>query len=90
VRVDAADGEVFKIAVEGHNLVFGSQKYALVATGCFGNPASSLDFSKSAFEDSGGLSTTWKIVIGVVCGVAGLGLIGVAIAWARRRQGTKQ
>lgn len=79
------DGDVFTIHVEAANLSTKSQRFALVATGCFGGEASEYSGmaygapnNKNSDGSSGGSSTAAVIAISVVGGLAllvGIGLL---------------
>ncbi len=78
-------GETATISVNAHNLVWRSQKYALVATGCFGGVANTLQ-GESVF-DSDNSRKRRQIIIISVCVIIGVLLLGcVTYSCIRRRK----
>jgi len=78
-------GETAVISVNAHNLAWLSQTYALVATGCFGGVANTLQ-GESVF-DSDNSQQQRQIIIISVCVVVGVLLIGcVTYICIRRRK----
>lgn len=73
------DGDSFTLTVEPGNMDTRTQNFALVATGCFGGVANSIDTSQNVFDaDDKGLSQTSIIIISV-CSVIGALIIGCGI-----------
>jgi len=90
------DGSEFTIHVDPYNLNSLSQKYAVVATGCFGGVANEIDTSKNVFlgdstsvrsggeGDGGSTNNTTKIII-IVCASCG-GAIALCLGLALLRR----
>ena len=97
VVIDGAkDGSSYTIHVEAYNLNSLSQKYALVATGCFGGEPSTLGKAQNVFlqdntvqrqNDGGGNSdNTTRTIIIVCASVGGAILLCLGLACFRRYQ----
>eukprot|EP00567_Pseudictyota_dubia_P018032 CAMPEP_0197434832 /NCGR_PEP_ID=MMETSP1175-20131217/2507_1 /TAXON_ID=1003142 /ORGANISM="Triceratium dubium, Strain CCMP147" /LENGTH=1062 /DNA_ID=CAMNT_0042963687 /DNA_START=391 /DNA_END=3579 /DNA_ORIENTATION=+ len=83
----AADGTNYTIVVEGYNMDSASQRYALVATGCFGGVANTLDTSQDAFVTDDSADRRTRNIIITVCSIFGALLVfGIGCWWCRRRK----
>ncbi len=80
-------GETATISVNAHNLAWRSQKFALVATGCFGGVANTLQ-GESVF-DSDNSQKRRQIIIISVCVVFGVLLLGCVIFSCIRSRKTR-
>ena len=81
---DVQDGETATISVTANNLAWATQKYALVATGCFGGVANTLQ-GKSVFDYDNSQQRRQVIII-AVCVAAGVLLLGCIVAGLIRRR----
>lgn len=80
-------GETATISVNAHNLAWFSQKYALVATGCFGGVANTLQ-GESVFDSDNSQKRRQNIIISV-CVVVGVLLLGCVTFSCIRRKKTR-
>ena len=91
VVIDGAeDGSSYTIYVEAYNLNSLSQKYALVATGCFGGRTNTLDTAQNVFssqsDGGGGSDSTNRSIIIVCASVGGVIVVCLCFALFRRHQ----
>lgn len=87
---DVEDRDEFTITVDAFNLDTFSQNFALVATGCFGGVANTIDTSKNAYTTDNSESNRTRNIIIIVCSVAGFCILVCAIAACRRKRGQKR
>jgi subtilisin family serine protease len=81
----ARGGETATISVDAHNLAWQTQKYALVATGCFGGVANTLQ-GQSVFDNDNSRQRRQVIIISL-CVILGVLLLGcLAYGCIRRRK----
>lgn len=101
VVIDGAkDGSSYTINIEAYNLNSLSQKYALVATGCFGGKSNTLGTAQNVYQedktierqnDGGGNSdNTTRTIIIVCASVGGVILLCLGLACFRRYQRKSQ
>jgi len=88
VVIDGAkDGSSYTVYVEAYNLNSLSQNYALVATGCFGGEANTLD-AQNVFsfqsDGGGGSDRTSRAIIIVCASVGGVIVLCLCFACCRR------
>ena len=91
VVIDGAeDGSSYTIYVEAYNLNSLSQKYALVATGCFGGRTNTLDTAQNVFssqsDGGGGSDSTNRSIIIACASVGGVIVVCLCFALFRRHQ----
>ena len=91
VVIDGAeDGSSYTIYVEAYNLNSLSQKYALVATGCFGGRTNTLGTAQNVFssqsDGGGGSDSTNRAIIIVCASVGGVIVVCLCFALFRRHQ----
>jgi len=87
---DVEDRDEFTITVNAFNLDTFSQNFALVATGCFGGVANTIDTSKNAYTTDNSEDTRTRNIIIIVCSVAGFCILVCAVALCRKKRGQKQ
>lgn len=87
---DVEDRDEFTITVDAFNLDTFSQNFALVATGCFGGVANTIDTSKNAYTTDDSESDRTRNIIIIVCSVAGFCILVCAIVACRRKRGQKR
>jgi len=75
IRMPAENGEILTIKVNGYNLVYGQQRFALVVAGCFGGVSNTLDTEANKSGKSSQGYSIAKIVGGVIGVVVGLLII---------------
>jgi len=78
-------GETATISVNAYNLAWKSQQYALVATGCFGGVANTLQ-GESVFDSDESLKRRQIIIISVCVSIGVLLIACVACFFIRRRK----
>ena len=87
---DVEDQDQFAITVDAFNLDTLSQNFALVATGCFGGVANTIDTSKNAYTADNSEDNRTRNTIIIVCCLAGFCILVCGIAACRKKRGQKR
>lgn len=86
---DVRNGDDFTISVVPYNLDTMSQKFAVVATGCFGGIANTIDTSQNVYATDNSEAIANRNLIIIICSVLAFVIICIVVVVLRRRRRSK-
>mmetsp|Transcript_33715 Transcript_33715/g.74240 ORF Transcript_33715/g.74240 Transcript_33715/m.74240 type:complete len:965 (+) Transcript_33715:233-3127(+) len=86
---DVSHNDEFSINIDPYNLDTFNQKFALVATGCFGGVANNIDTSKNVYATDDSEDVRTRNIIIICCSVGGFLILVLAIVLCKKRKARK-